>query len=50
MIRPGQAEYLDLLKALKEMSADQEEGSREQYQLRLLERISSYALIKSPLE
>ncbi|WP_417911027.1 AAA family ATPase [Candidatus Electronema sp. PJ] len=46
LIKPGQAEYLDMLRALQVMT---EPGSNEQ-QLALLERISSYALIKYPQE
>ncbi len=46
MVKPGQAEYLDLLRALRAMT-DPEDSSQ---QLNLLERISSYALIKHPLE
>jgi hypothetical protein len=42
LIKPGQAEYLDLLRALQGMTAP---GSSEQ-QLALLERISPYALSK----
>lgn len=46
MVRPGQAEYLDLLRALREMTGPQ---ANEQH-LALLERISPYALVKHPLE
>ncbi|MCI5147465.1 MAG: hypothetical protein D3923_18520, partial [Candidatus Electrothrix sp. AR3] len=48
MIRPGQAEYLDLLQALQEMAGPT--TGNEQAQLALLEKISPYALVKSPLE
>jgi MoxR-like ATPase len=46
MIRPGQAEYIDLLRALREMTDSQD----NEQQLALLERISPYALVKHPLE
>ncbi|CAK8710879.1 AAA domain (Dynein-related subfamily) [Candidatus Electronema halotolerans] len=46
MVRPGQAEYLDLLRALREMTAPEDSSQ----QLALLERISPYALVKHPLE
>ncbi len=46
LIRPGQAEYLDLLRALLGMSA---EGG-EQRQLALLEQISPFVLVKDRQE
>ncbi|WP_417911825.1 AAA family ATPase [Candidatus Electronema sp. TJ] len=46
LLRPGQAEYLDLLRALRSMAA---EGG-EQRQLALLERISPFALVKDAQE
>lgn len=46
LIRPGQAEYLDLLRALRNMAAD----SGEQRQLALLEQISPFALVKEAQE
>ena len=46
MVRAGQAEYLDLLRALREMTAPEDSSQ----QLALLERISPYALVKHPLE
>lgn len=46
LIRPGQAEYLDLLRALRNMAAD----SGEQRQLALLEQISPFALVKDAQE
>ncbi len=50
--KPGQAEYLDLLQALREMppAPDKRGESGERYQLALLEKISRYALVKSPPE
>jgi MoxR-like ATPase len=42
LIKPGQAEYLDLLRALRSMAAE----SGEQRQLALLEQISPYVLQK----
>jgi MoxR-like ATPase len=49
-VKPGQAEYLDLLQALQEMT-DQNQGKDEQetYQLALLQKISPFALAKAPL-
>ena len=48
MLKPGQAEYLDLLRALREMPDPGGMGEvREQYQLALLKKISRYALVKS---
>jgi MoxR-like ATPase len=49
-VQPGQAEYLDLLRAVEQMSAAEEHQSKEAYQLALLEKISPYALMKSPWE
>ena len=46
LIRPGQAEYLDLLRALRNMAAD----SGEQRQLALLEQISPFVLVKDAQE
>jgi hypothetical protein len=46
LIKPGQAEYLDLLRAVQGMTAP---GASEQ-QLALLERISPFALSKNPQE
>ena len=46
MVKPGQAEYLDLLRALREMTAPEDSSQ----QLALLERISPYALVKHPQE
>ncbi len=49
-VKPGQAEYLDLLRAVEQMSAAEEHHNKEAYQLTLLEKISPYALMKSPWE
>ncbi len=50
-VKPGQAEYLDLLRALKEMTDPREDKeSRVEDQLKLLQKISPYALEKAPLE
>lgn len=46
LIRPGQAEYLDLLRALRQMAAE----SDEQRQLALLEQISPFVLVKDAQE
>lgn len=47
-LKPGQAEYLDLLRALREMPDPGGMGEvREQYQLALLKKIGRYALVKS---
>ncbi|CAK8718294.1 MAG: AAA domain (dynein-related subfamily) [Candidatus Electronema aureum] len=46
LIKPGQAEYLDLLRALRNMAA----ASSEQQQLALLEQISPYVFIKEAQE
>ena len=47
-VKPGQAEFLDLLKALRDMPAPKCSGEAlEQYQLALLKKISRYALAKS---
>jgi MoxR-like ATPase len=47
-VQPGQAEYLDLLKALQDMPIPNCSGEAlEQYQLALLKKISRYALAKS---
>jgi MoxR-like ATPase len=46
MVKPGQAEYLDLLRALQAMTVPENDSQ----QLALLERISPYALVKHPLE
>ncbi len=47
-VKPGQAEFLDLLKALRDMPVPKCSGEAlEQYQLALLKKISHYALAKS---
>jgi MoxR-like ATPase len=47
-VKPGQAEFLDLLKALQNMPVPKCSGEAlEQYQLALLKKISRYALAKS---
>lgn len=46
LIRPGQAEYLDLLRALRQMAAEAD----EQRQLSLLEQISPFVLVKDAQE
>ncbi|MCI5167036.1 MAG: hypothetical protein D3903_13315 [Candidatus Electrothrix sp. GM3_4] len=47
-VKPGQAEFLDLLKALRNMPVPKYSGEAlEQYQLALLKKISRYALTKS---
>ncbi|MGB5685344.1 MAG: AAA family ATPase [Candidatus Electrothrix sp.] len=47
-VKPGQAEFLDLLKALHNMPIPKCSGEAlEQYQLALLKKISRYALAKS---
>lgn len=48
LVKPGQAEYLDLLTALHEMT-DAQLGAeeRQQYQLDLLDKIRDYALVKA---
>ncbi|CAK8712661.1 AAA domain (Dynein-related subfamily) [Candidatus Electrothrix laxa] len=47
-VKPGQAEFLDLLKALRDMPVPKCSGEAlEQYQLALLKKISRYALAKS---
>jgi MoxR-like ATPase len=47
-VKPGQAEFLDLLSALQEMPKPNCSGEAlEQYQLALLKKISRYALVKS---
>ena len=46
LIRPGQAEYLDLLRALRSMAAEAD----EQRQLALLEQISPFVLVKDAQE
>jgi MoxR-like ATPase len=47
-VKPGQAEFLDLFKALRNMPAPKCSGEAlEQYQLALLKKISRYALAKS---
>lgn len=48
LIKPGQAEYLDLLSALHGLSGSGGGASREQYQLSLLDKISPFALLKHP--
>lgn len=48
LIRPGQAEYLDMLRALHGLSGSGSGAGREQYQLALLDRISPFALVKHP--
>jgi MoxR-like ATPase len=50
-VQPGQAEFLDLLKALQEMPLPNCSGEAlEQYQLALLKKIGRYALVKSAPE
>ncbi len=50
-VQPGQAEYLDLLRALQDMPIPNCSGAAlEQYQLALLKKISRYALAKSAPE
>ncbi|MCI5139263.1 MAG: hypothetical protein D3922_12820, partial [Candidatus Electrothrix sp. AR1] len=50
-VEPGQAEFLDLLKALQNMPVPKCSGEAlEQYQLALLKKISRYALAKSASE
>ncbi len=50
-VKPGQAEFLDLLKALQDMPIPNCSGEAlEQYQLALLKKISRYALAKSAPE
>ena len=50
-VKPGQAEYLDLLRALKEMTdPSQNNEKRAKEQLLLLKKISPYALEKAPIE
>ncbi|WP_339138339.1 MAG: AAA family ATPase [Candidatus Electrothrix sp. GW3-4] len=47
-VKPGQAEFLDLLRALRDMPVPKYSGEAlEQYQLALLKKISRYALAKS---
>ncbi|CAK8713403.1 AAA domain (Dynein-related subfamily) [Candidatus Electrothrix gigas] len=47
-VQPGQAEFLDLLRALQDMPTPHYSGEAlEQYQLALLKKISRYALAKS---
>ncbi|MCI5124586.1 MAG: hypothetical protein D3925_08950 [Candidatus Electrothrix sp. AR5] len=47
-VKPGQAEFLDLLRALQNMPVPKCSGEAlEQYQLALLKKISRYALAKS---
>lgn len=47
-VKPGQAEFLDLLRALRNMPVPKCSGDAlEQYQLALLKKISRYALTKS---
>jgi len=45
---PGQAEYLDILRALERMTADRRGPERVAAQLDLFERIAGFALDKSP--
>ncbi|MCI5141367.1 MAG: hypothetical protein D3909_06515 [Candidatus Electrothrix sp. ATG1] len=50
-MKPGQAEFLDLLRALRDMPIPKCSGEAlEQYQLALLKKISRYALAKSPVD
>ncbi|XOF33851.1 MAG: AAA family ATPase [Candidatus Electrothrix sp. YB6] len=50
-VRPGQAEFLDLLRALRDMPGPDSSGEAlELYQLALLKKISRYALVKSAAE
>ncbi|MCI5147950.1 MAG: hypothetical protein D3916_00820 [Candidatus Electrothrix sp. MAN1_4] len=50
-VQPGQAEFLDLLRALQDMPVPNCSGEAlEQYQLALLKKISRYALEKSAPE
>lgn len=50
-VQPGQAEFLDLLRALQDMPVPNCSGEAlEQYQLALLKKISRYALVKSTPE
>jgi len=49
--KPGQAEFLDLLRALRDMPTPNYSGEAlEQYRLALLKKISRYALTKSAAE
>lgn len=49
--KPGQAEFLDLLRALRDMPTPDYSGEAlEQYRLALLKKISRYALTKSVAE
>ena len=50
-MKPGQAEFLDLLRALRDMPIPSCSGEAlEQYQLALLKKISRYALAKSSVD
>jgi MoxR-like ATPase len=47
LVPPGQAEYLDILRALENMTGREPESARAEAQLRLFERIADFALKKS---
>ena len=47
-VKPGQAEYLDLLLALHELTQNEPETAREARQLEWLDEIKGFALAKAP--
>jgi hypothetical protein len=49
MPAPGQAEYLDLLRAITELGKDTPPKDRDAHHVEILDNIAEFALKKSPL-